>query len=291
MGRLFVILQYLLPQHGLSRLVALFANSRWSLIKNPFIHLFMRRFRVDLSEAVTTDYRQFENFNAFFTRALVDGARPLQGDEQTIVSPADGAISQLGTLRDDLLLQAKGISYSCVDLLGGLAHDAEKFRNGTFITIYLSPRDYHRVHMPVWGTLRASMYVPGRLFSVNQRTTERVSGLFTRNERLVCLFDTPAGPMALIMVGAMIVAGIETVWGGQVCPNQHGQLHTDFSGHLPPIALEKGAEMGRFKLGSTVILLFGPDAIALEENIQSDNKIKLGEALAAPATRNSHGSE
>jgi phosphatidylserine decarboxylase len=291
MSRLFVILQYLLPHHGLSRLVAMLANSRWSLIKNPFIYLFMRHFKVDLSESVTGDYRQFENFNAFFTRSLLEGVRPLQGGDQAIVSPADGAISQLGKLQDNLLLQAKGISYSAVDLLGGLAHDAEEFRNGSFVTVYLSPRDYHRVHMPIAGTLRSTVYVPGRLFSVNQRTTERVNGLFTRNERLVCLFDTPAGPMALIMVGAMIVAGIETVWGGQACPNQHGRLRTDFSEQSPPITLDKGAEMGRFKLGSTVILLFGTDAVELENEIQPDNQIKLGEALAAPARRNNYGPE
>jgi len=280
MGRLFVILQYLLPHHALSRLVALLANSHWPLLKNPFIFLFMRHFKVNLSEAIIQDYRQFDNFNAFFTRQLLDDARPIQGDDSVIVSPADGAVSQLGAIQDHLIFQAKGINYSAVDLLGGNQQDAESFRNGRFITIYLSPRDYHRIHMPIAGTLKKTVYVPGRLFSVNQRTTDRVSGLFTRNERLVCLFDTPAGPMALILVGAMIVAGIETVWAGQVCPNRHGELSTDYSGQSPTIELGKGAEMGRFKLGSTVILLFGPDAVSLEKEIQADNSIRLGEAIA-----------
>ena len=280
MGRLFVILQYLLPHHGLSRLVALLANNQWSLIKNPLIFLFMRHFKVDLSESSIQDYRQFDNFNAFFTRQLLDGARPLQGEDGVIVSPADGAISQLGEIQEQLLLQAKGINYSAVDLLGGNVQDAELFRNGSFITIYLSPRDYHRVHMPISGTLTKTVYVPGRLFSVNQRTTERVTGLFTRNERLVCFFDTPAGPMALILVGAMIVAGIETVWAGQVCPNRNGKLTTEFSNQSPPLELDKGDEMGRFKLGSTVILLFGPGAASLEKELQPDNTIKLGEAIA-----------
>ena len=281
MGRLFVILQYLLPHHGLSRLVALLANSRWFWIKNPCIYLFMRRFGVDLSEAVVQDYRQFDSFNAFFTRQLLDGSRPLQGDENTVVSPADGAVSQLGTVQDQLLLQAKGIDYSAVDLLGGNLQDAEPFRNGSFITIYLSPRDYHRIHMPIAGKLQKTIYVPGRLFSVNQRTTERVTGLFTRNERLVCFFDTPAGPMALIMVGAMIVAGIETVWAGQVCPTRHGELTTDYRGQTPLIEADRGAELGRFKLGSTVILLFGPDAVRLVQRIQPDSTIRLGEAIAS----------
>jgi len=280
MGRLFVILQYLLPHHGLSRLVAILANSRWPLIKNPLIFLFMRRFKVDLGEAITRDYRQFDTFNAFFTRQLAEGARPLDGDDSVIVSPADGAVSQLGPVQDQLLFQAKGINYSAVDLLGGDQQDAESFRNGSFITIYLSPRDYHRIHMPVSGKLKKTVYVPGRLFSVNQKTTERVSGLFTRNERLVCFFDTQAGPMALVLVGAMIVAGIETIWAGQVCPNRHGELTTDYSDQIPPVELVKGAEMGRFKLGSTVILLFGPGAVSLEKEIHADDPIKLGKSIA-----------
>ena len=283
MGRLFVILQYLLPHHGLSRLVALLANSRWPLIKNPFIALFKAHFKVDLGEARIQDYRQYECFNDFFTRQLQDSARPIQGDDRTIVSPADGAVSELGKIQDQSLLQAKGIDYSAVDLLGGAPQDAEPFKDGNFITIYLSPRDYHRVHMPIAGSLQKTVYIPGRLFSVNQRTTERVNGLFTRNERLVCFFDTPAGPMALVLVGAMIVAGIETTWAGHVCPNKHGEVRTDRHGQQPAIELDRGAEMGRFKLGSTVILLFGPDAINLGNEIFPQSNIRMGEAIGSLA--------
>jgi len=284
MGRLFVILQTLLPHHGLSRLVAVLANCRWAPLKNLVTLLFIRRFRVDLSEARIQDYREFKSFNDFFTRELLEDARPISGDEQTLVSPADGAVSQLGAIRDQMILQAKGIDYEVADLLGGELKDAEPFRDGSFITIYLSPRDYHRVHMPVAGTLRKTVYVPGRLFSVNQNTTERLPGLFTRNERLVCFFDTPAGPMALVMVGAMIVAGIEAVWSGEVCPNSHGRLETDYSGHTPPVTLARGDEMGRFKLGSTVILLFGPEAVTLEDSIQPNTGIRLGATIARQAS-------
>lgn len=280
MGHLFVILQYLLPHHLLSRLVALLANSRWALVKNPFIYLFMRHFKVDLGEALIQDYRQFETFNAFFTRQLLDNARPVADDDNVIVCPADGAVSQLGEIQDHLLFQAKGISYSAMDLLGGDQQEAETFRNGSFVTVYLSPRDYHRVHMPIAGTLRKTIYIPGRLFSVNRKTTERVRGLFTRNERLACFFETPAGPMAMVLVGAMIVAGIETVWAGHVCPNHHDDRTTDYSSKNPPVKLDKGAEMGRFKLGSTVILLFGPEAINLEKEVEADSTVKLGQEIA-----------
>jgi len=186
------------------------------------IRWFIGRYGVDISEASSADLESYAHFNAFFTRSLRAGSRPLEGGEQTIVCPADGKISAIGEIRSGMLLQAKGQHYSLHDVLGGDGERAVPFEGGSFATLYLSPRDYHRVHMPVAGRLRAMTYIPGRLFSVNFATARAVPGLFTRNERLVCLFDTHMGPMALILVGAMLVAGMETVWSGQITP-PHGQ--------------------------------------------------------------------
>ena len=233
-----------------------------------------------MHEAKISDINQYKNFNDFFTRQLKDDARPVNQERDLIVSPADGAISESGPIQKDRLLQAKGQTFSAVDLLGGKVEHAEIFQDGCFITIYLSPRDYHRVHMPVAGTLQKTVYVPGKLFSVNQATANSVPNLFSRNERLVCFFDTDLGPMALVLIGAMIVAGIETVWSGKSCPNKHGLLETDYVEHSPPIQLSKGSEMGRFQLGSTVILLFGPGAVVLNDELQSGYDVKLGEPLA-----------
>ncbi len=279
MSRLFITLQYLLPQHAISRLTGWLASCRLPWIKNPLIAAFKRRYQVDLSEARIDDYREFDSFNAFFTRELDDSARPLDGGPASLVSPADGTVSDSGMLNDELVLQAKGIDYRATELLGGDPAAAEPFKDGSFVTIYLAPRDYHRVHMPLAGTLLETVYVPGRLFSVNAATTARVPGLFTRNERLVCRFDTPAGPMALILVGAMIVAGIETVWAGQACPNNHGLLHTDYREHSPPLQLARGSEMGRFMLGSTVILLFGPGAVAFDPDLAPGSGVRMGAAI------------
>ena len=204
---LFILLQHLLPQHLLSRAVGYLAESRCNWIRRPFIKTFARQYRVNMSEAQIEDLDQFENFNAFFTRALKPGMRPL--DTAAVVSPADGSISQIGAIDYGRILQAKGRGYGLSTLLGGHADLAELFLHGRFATIYLSPSDYHRVHMPVTGTLRESIYVPGDLYSVNQTTAKGVDNLFARNERLVAIFDTELGPMAMILVGAMIVAGIE----------------------------------------------------------------------------------
>jgi len=279
MARLFVFLQYCLPHHGLSRLVALLADCRLSFLKNSLIRLFVKRYRVDLSEAKIQDYREYPTFNDFFTRELKNQARNIDERADTLVSPADGAISELGPIHNDRLLQAKGIHYSVTRLLGGDVDDARAYLDGNFVTIYLSPRDYHRVHMPLAGRLVKTVYVPGRLFSVNDQTAARVPDLFARNERLVCHFDGPAGPMAMVMVGAMIVAGIETVWAGQACPNQHGLRQTDYGKHSPPVQFAKGAEMGRFLLGSTVILLFGPGAVTLDRELVAGNPVCLGEVI------------
>ena len=280
MEKLFIFLQHLVPQHSLSRLVALFANSQLAFIKTPFIRIFIRRYEVNMAEAKINHIGGYKNFNDFFTRQLKDDARPLSQLPGAIVSPADGAISELGPIENDRLLQAKGRTYAALELLGGSAEDAEPFQDGDFITIYLSPRDYHRVHMPVAGKLLKTVYMPGKLFSVNQTTANAVPNLFSRNERLVCFFETELGPMAMVLVGAMIVAGIDTVWSGQACPNKHGSLEIDYSGHNPPIELGKGSEMGRFRLGSTVILLFGPGAIRLKDELTNGYSVRLGQQLA-----------
>lgn len=275
---LFILLQHLLPQHLLSRAVGYLADSRCNWIKRPFIKTFAKQYKVNMSEAVVENLEQFENFNAFFTRALKPGMRPL--DEASVVSPADGAISQIGPIDYGRILQAKGRGYGLSTLLGGHADLAEPFINGRFATIYLSPSDYHRVHMPVTGTLRESIYVPGDLYSVNQTTAEGVDNLFARNERLIAIFDTELGPMAMVLVGAMIVAGIETVWGGQVAPPQKNSWRVDHQTPSEPVILQQGEEMGRFKLGSTVVLLFGKDAIEWTESLKAEDTVRLGQAIS-----------
>ncbi|WP_290701480.1 archaetidylserine decarboxylase [Amphritea sp.] len=276
---LFILLQHLLPQHLLSRAVGYLAESRCNWIRRPFIKTFAKQYKVNMSEAVIEDLEQFENFNAFFTRELKPGMRPL--DEAAVVSPADGAISQIGPINYGRILQAKGRGYGLSTLLGGQADLAELFINGRFATIYLSPSDYHRVHMPVTGTLRETLYVPGDLYSVNQTTAQGVDNLFARNERLIAIFDTEQGPMAMILVGAMIVAGIETVWGGQVAPPQNKGWRVDHQTPAEPVILQQGEEMGRFKLGSTVVLLFGKDAIEWSESLKAEDPVRLGQAISS----------
>ena len=273
--KLFVILQYLVPQHGLSRLVGFLARSEVPWIKTTFINVFMKKFGIDLSEAEIQDADQFPSFNAFFTRALKPDARPLEADAaNAIACPADGAVSQLGAIRANQVFQAKGHDYSLYDLVGGDSALASEFTNGQFATIYLSPRDYHRVHMPFTGTLRETRYVPGDLFSVNEATANGVPNLFARNERLVCIFDTDNGPMAVILVGAMIVAGIETVFSGQVTPLPKQVVTTDYL-RTAPITLEKGDELGRFLLGSTVVLLFPEGQASFQADLKAGSLVRV----------------
>ncbi|AJD49578.1 phosphatidylserine decarboxylase [Isoalcanivorax pacificus W11-5] len=276
--RLFVLLQYLVPQHLLSRLVGWCARSEIPWIKTTFINQFSNRFDIDLSEAVIEDPDQFASFNAFFTRALKDGARPIAPEADDIACPADGTISQLGKLRGSDVLQAKGQYYSVYELLGGDSALASEFSNGHFATVYLSPRDYHRVHMPVTGTLREMIYVPGKLFSVNAVTTRQVPRLFARNERAVCIFDTEQGPVAVILVGAMIVAGIETVFAGQVTPQPTEITRTRYD-RVEPVVIEKGAELGRFMLGSTVVMLFPEGACDWEAGLGAESPVRMGQPL------------
>ncbi|MBL4795468.1 MAG: phosphatidylserine decarboxylase [Pseudomonadales bacterium] len=278
--RLFIMAQYVVPQHALSKAAGLLAQSKNPLIKNYFIKTFANAYDVNMKEAMVPELEQYDNFNAFFTRALKPGARPIDETSSSFVSPADGAISQLGKINEQRIFQAKGHDYRVRDLLGGDRNLAETFINGSFATIYLSPKDYHRVHMPVDGTLKQMIYVPGDLFSVNTTTSENVPNLFARNERLVCIFDTDHGPMAMVLVGAMIVAGIETVWAGDAAPTKRTPTITQYSADkLENIHLKKGEEMGRFKLGSTVVLLFGEGKVFWDDALKEGTAVKMGESI------------
>ncbi len=279
--KIFIAFQHVVPQHLLSRLVGKLADCRTPWVKNTFIQWFAKNYQINMSEAREETPTNYPSFNAFFTRELKEGARPVVQAHGAIASPADGAISQLGHIDHGRIFQAKGRGYSLATLLGGDQKRASQFINGEFATIYLSPRDYHRVHMPVSGTLTHTTYVPGDLFSVNQTTAEGVDQLFARNERLIAYFNTEYGPMAMVLVGAMIVAGIETVWSGQEAPRLKRPIHTPFNNPASePVQLKKGEEMGRFKLGSTVILLFGKDKVAWASQLEATSAVCLGEQIA-----------
>jgi phosphatidylserine decarboxylase len=281
LDQLFITLQQLLPQHLLSRATGWLARSEIPWLKKLLIDLFASHFKVHMAQAQEPELGNYRSFNDFFTRALAPDARPIDASATSIVCPADGAISQLGNIEDGRIFQAKGQSFSVEELLAGDFARAEAFHNGRFATIYLSPRDYHRVHMPLAGKLTAQTYVPGDLFSVNQVTAERVERLFARNERLICYFDTAIGPMAVVLVGAMIVAGIETVWSGQVAPPPRLPRTVDYQLVPEDIALAKGEEMGRFMLGSTAIVLFPPDSIEWDEAYAAGSPTRLGEVLGS----------
>ncbi|MFB4370817.1 MULTISPECIES: archaetidylserine decarboxylase [unclassified Pseudomonas] len=278
--RLFILSQHLIPHHLLSRLIGCAAECRAAWFKNRLIGWFAKQYQVDMSEAQVEDLNAYEHFNAFFTRALKDGARPLDNTPGAVLCPADGAISQLGRIEHGRVFQAKGHNYSVTELLGGDSERAAAFMGGDFATVYLSPKDYHRVHMPLAGTLREMIYVPGRLFSVNQTTAENVPELFARNERVVCLFDTERGPMAVVLVGAMIVASIETVWAGLITPPKRELKTVRYDeAARGPISLEKGVELGRFKLGSTAIVLFGPEQVKWAEELGANSPVRMGQLL------------
>ncbi|WP_313695574.1 archaetidylserine decarboxylase [Achromobacter mucicolens] len=281
--QLFLASQYLAPHHLVSRFFGYASDCREPAVKNWMISRFVRKYGVNMSEALQEDPLAYDCFNDFFTRALKDGARPLDEEPGAVVCPADGAISQMGAIEQGRIFQAKGHSYGLADLLGGDTERAAPFQGGQFATIYLSPKDYHRVHMPVAGTLREMIHVPGRLFSVNPLTARNVPRLFARNERVVCIFDTEHGPMAVVLVGAMIVASIETVWAGLVTPYKRRIKSVRYDAAArAPIHLEKGAEMGRFKLGSTAIVLFGPDKIRWGDTPSVLGPVRMGELLALP---------
>jgi phosphatidylserine decarboxylase len=279
-GRLFAWLQYILPQHGISRLVLKATRVRTAWFKNALIRGFLRMFDVDMQDAEQSDPLRYCSFNEFFTRALRPGTRPLALEAGAIASPVDGTVSECGAIDGDLLLQAKGKLYSLSDLLAGQPW-ARRFEGGSFATIYLAPFNYHRVHMPVRGQLQETWYVPGRLFSVNALTARFVPRLFARNERIVALFDTQAGAFALVMVGALNVGSMATVWNGDITPAVRSSGARRSIMQLPPqaLTLEKGAEAGRFNMGSTVILLFEPARAHWLAGLRSGLEVRLGETI------------
>lgn len=277
MSAAFIALQHVLPQHALSRLAGRLAASETPWLRDRLIRRFVAAYGVDLSEAAR-GIGAFTSFNDFFTRELKPGARPLADAQQFILSPADGAVSQLGPIAAGRIIQAKGRDYSVAEILGCGTEEAARFEGGSFMTIYLSPKDYHRVHMPAAGTLAKTTYIPGDLFSVNTATAAGVDRLFARNERLACRLDGPDGHFASIMVGAMIVAGIDTVWPNTFRTHASAPVHEDFAGIGPSFAA--GDEMGRFYLGSTVVLLFEPGRIAWLEGLAPGDPLRMGQALA-----------
>ena len=270
--QLFIQAQKVVPQHRLSRVVGKIAASENPIVKTAVIAAFKTKYGIDMSIAEQTNALKFKSFNDFFTRGLRTGVRAVETDSTAIVSPADGAISQLGKIENGDVFQAKGQKFTVENLIAD-PQLAEPFKNGEFATVYLSPRDYHRVHMPFAGTLTETLYVPGELFSVNQTTAENIPGLFARNERMVCLFDTELGRMAVVLVGAMIVAGIETVATGKVKPSGRIELNQH------NLFLEKGAELGRFYLGSTAVILFEENKMQWDEKFKANSTVLMGEAL------------
>lgn len=275
---LFALPQYLLPHHSLSRLMGRVTRCTKPAFKNWFIPRFIRLFNVDMSEAAEESPSSYACFNDFFTRALKPGARPLAAGNNTVACPADGVLSQFGPISADRLIQAKGRDYRLLDLLGGDEQLAGEFQDGQFATVYLSPRDYHRMHMPLGGKLREMIHVPGRLFSVNRATTSVIPNLFARNERVIAIFDTEAGPMALILVGAIFVASIDTVWHGAVTPPSADAIQR-WRYDDKPIRLERGAEMGRFNMGSTIIVLFGKNRMDWQNDLAEGVSVRVGQGL------------
>ena len=276
---LFVALQRLLPKHFLSRAIAKLAESKYRPVKNWLIKRAIKTFNINMDEALSDDLESYDNFNAFFTRELKPEVRPLDKRPKVITSPADGVISQAGAIRKNKILQAKNVDYSLARLVGD-SLQAKNYEDGVFATVYLSPKDYHRVHIPADGKLISSRYIPGELFSVNQQTAAKVPNLFARNERLVCEFESEKlGRFCVILVGAMLVAGIETVWGGMEKPGPGAVRETDHSEQN--LSFAKGDEIGRFKFGSTVILLFKPDAVSLDSHIEALNPVQVGASFAS----------
>lgn len=280
--------QHWRPHHRLSRLMHALTRISFAPWKNGQINWFIRRYGVDMSIAPFRDAAGYKNFNDFFTRHLVPGSRPICTDRHAVISPVDGTVSQIGEIVDGTLFQAKGLVCDVETLLGGSASRAQTFSEGSYATLYLSPRDYHRVHMPLRGELQQMIYVPGKLFSVSPRTTRTISNLFAQNERVIALFKTEFGPMAVVLVGAIFVGSIECVWAGTVTPRATRVIETwDYSG-LPEnrVVLDKGAELGRFNMGSTVILLFGPKMVTWDLEIVPNTSLRMGQRLGQ--RRNAH---
>lgn len=272
--KLFVNIQHITPKHGLSALMGKLAETRVNWLKNYIIRSFSKLYKVSMNEALVENLHDYPTFNDFFTRQLKHNARPICTDPKSIASPADGTIAELGKITDRQLLQAKNSYFNLDSLFGGDKETANLFQNGDFATIYLAPHNYHRVHMPVDGTLIKSIYVPGKLFSVNRMTTDLIPNLYCRNERLISLFDTAQGPMAVIMVGALIVGSMQTVWMQK--PVRGRSIMTDASNNT---IFKKGDELGHFKLGSTVVLLFAKDAINWLNSVQAGDSTQVGQII------------
>ena len=277
-----VSLQYVLPKRALTEFGGWVANGRWGAITQWIIRRFIRKYGVNMAEAANPDPTAYASFNEFFTRALRADARPLA--DAAFVCPVDGAISQFGAIEKDQIFQAKGHSYSTQALVGGDAELAAQFEDGAFATIYLSPKDYHRIHMPSAARLRRMIHVPGDLFSVNPTTARGVPGLFARNERVVCVFEGRFGPFVLVLVGATIVGSMATVWHGQVNPPRPGQVREWRYGDLP-IALQAGEEMGRFLLGSTVVLLFPQGQLSFDPRWAAGGAVRMGQSMGTLGAR------
>lgn len=281
MNLLFIFFQFIVPQHLLSRLVGRIAKSNNVKIKNALISYFLKNYDINMQEAEVENAFEFKTFNQFFTRKLKKEVRPISLGNNVVVSPADGVVSQIGFIKNGEVFQAKGRRFSLHDFLGGDKKISEMFINGSFSTIYLSPKDYHRIHMPFSGTLRSMDYIPGNLFSVNPVTVESVDNLFARNERLSCIFETKDGPMAVVLVGAMIVAGIRVIWEkNPFIKNkkiQHFKYPLKGQGS---VHLKKGDELGRFMLGSTVVICFPKNKVDWIEDIHSNSSLKMGEPIA-----------
>ena len=275
-----VAFQYIMPQLYLTQLAGWFAQQKWGAVTHFVIKVFAKKYNVDMSEAKKENFSDYESFNQFFIRELKDGARKINENPTALCLPADGRVSQIGHIDDERLLQAKGHFFSLSDLLAGDEELVNTFKNGEFATIYLSPRDYHRVHMPCDATLRKMIYVPGDLFSVNPFLAEHVPNLFARNERVICVFDTAFGPMVQILVGATITASMSTVWAGVINPPRTGEVKVWTYQGDNAIKLTKGQEMGAFQLGSTVINLFPANSVTLVEHLEVDVPVRMGEILA-----------
>jgi phosphatidylserine decarboxylase len=278
--RWFAALQYILPKQLLSRLIYSVARSEVRWIRNTFLRIFLSGYRLNLAEAVQPDPFAYRSFNEFFTRALRPGVRPIAAEPGAVVSPVDGTVSQCGEIEEDLLIQAKGHYYLLQDLLAGDSEAVATYRGGSFACIYLAPYNYHRIHMPYAGTARDNVYVPGELFSVNAATARAVPGVFARNERLICDFTTPLGRMAVILVGALFVGSIETVHCGEVNPPPRGGKKPTRIATGLGRQFAKGEELGRFNMGSTVILLFERKRIAWEAALVPESTVQLGRPIA-----------
>ena len=283
-NRLTVLAQYFLPKQAITVFAGKVANAKAGRVTTAIIRWFVRRYGVNMLEAAEPDIRNYQSFNDFFTRSLREGVRPLA--QADFVCPVDGAISQFGAIQSDQIFQAKGHSYSTLALLGGDRDLAEKFRDGSFATLYLSPKDYHRIHMPCDGRLKRMIYVPGSLFSVNPATAQGIPGLFARNERVVCEFESGHGAFVLVLVGATIVGSMATVWHGVVNPPRTDNIRVWQYPGDQGIALKKGDEMGRFLLGSTVVLLFPKNTLRFNPEWAPAHAVQLGEVMATNAAEN-----